>query len=123
MTYLKKYGLRLVYTLITIFILLILTTTLYYFNIINNGTYKVIKIVIVLLSMFINAFILGKDTDQKGYLEGLKLGIMIIPIFFILTLLTKQPLKLRILLYYLIIGITSIFGSMVGISRKKELKD
>ncbi len=122
MTYLKKYGLRLIYTLIAIFILLILSTTLYYFNIINNTFYKIMKIIIVLLSIFINAFILGKGANQKGYLEGLKLGAMIIPIFFILTLITSNPLKLRVILYYMIIMISSIFGSMVGISRKKELK-
>lgn len=122
MTYLKKYGLRLIYTLIAIFIFLILSTTLYYFNIINNTIYKVTKIIIVLLSIFINSFILGKSANQKGYLEGLKLGTMIIPIFFILTLITSTPLKLRVILYYMIIMISSIFGSMVGISRKKELK-
>ena len=120
MTYLKKYGLRILYTFIIIIISLSIITALYYFNIINNGTYKVLKITIVLLSIFINALILGKNTQQKGYLEGLKLFLIIIPLFFALTLITKQPLKLNLLLYYLIILITSIFGSMIGISKKKN---
>lgn len=120
MTYIKKYGLRLLYTFITMIILLLLTTTLYYFNIINNGTYKVLKIIIILISIFINSYILGKNTSSKGYLEGIKLAGLIIPIFFILTIITKEPLKLSILLYYLIILITSILGSMVGISKKKD---
>lgn len=119
MTYLKKYGLRFLYTFIIIIISLSITTALYYFNIINNGTYKILKITLVLLSIFINALILGKNAQQKGYLEGLKLSL-IIPLFFVLTLITKQPLKLRLLLYYLIILITSIFGSMIGISKKKD---
>lgn len=120
MTYLKKYGLRLLYTFLTLIILLTITTILYYFNIINNSTYKISKIVIVIVSLFINSYILGKKTINKGYLEGIKLAFLIIPIFFILTLITNQSLKLSILLYYLIILITSIFGSMVGINRKKD---
>lgn len=120
MTYLKKYGLRILYTFIIIIISLSIATALYYFNIINNVTYKVLKITLVLLSIFINALILGKNTQQKGYLEGLKLSLIIIPLFFALTIITKQPLKLRLLLYYLIILIASIFGSMIGISKKKD---
>ena len=111
MTYLKKYGLRLLYTFLVIIISLLLINTLYYFNIINNNLYKVLKIIPILISIFINAYILGKNTDQKGYLEGLKLSI---------TLITKQPLKLKVILYYLIIGITSILGSMIGINKKKD---
>lgn len=120
MTYLKKYGLRILYTFLTIIILLTITTGLYYFNLINNNTYKILKIVIVIISILINSFILGKNTINKGYLEGIKFGLMIITIFFILTLVTSNSLKVSILLYYLILLITAIFGSMFGISKKKE---
>ena len=120
MTYIKTYGLRIIYIFIFIILSLILTTTLYYFNIINNQTYKILKIIICLLSVFINSYILGKNTLKKGYLEGLKLSLIIIPILFIITIISKKTLKFRIILYYLIILITSIFGSMLGINRKKE---
>lgn len=120
MTYIKTYGLRIIYIFIFIILFLLLTTTLYYFNIINNQTYKILKIIICLLSIFINSYILGKKTLKKGYLEGLKLSLIIIPILFIITVISKKALKFRIILYYLIILITSIFGSMLGINRKKE---
>ena len=120
MTYIKTYGLRIIYIFIFIILSLLLTTTLYYFNIINNQTYKILKIIICLLSVFINSYILGKNTLKKGYLEGLKLSLIIIPILFIITIISKKTLKFRIILYYLIILITSIFGSMLGINRKKE---
>ena len=110
MIYLKKYGLRILYTLIFICISLIISTALYYFNIINNGFYKTLKIIITLLAIFINSYILGKQSTQKGYLEGLKFSLLLISIFFILTLITKEPLKLRLLLYYIIVVITSIFA-------------
>lgn len=122
MTYLKKYGLRILYTFLTIIILLTIITGLYYFNLINNNTYKIFKIIIVIISILINSFILGKISLNKGYLEGIKLGLMIITIFFILTLVSSNSLNLSILLYYFILLITSIFGSMFGISRKKDIK-
>lgn len=122
MTYLKKYGLRILYTFLTIIILLTITTGLYYFNLINNNTYKIFKIIIVIISILINSFILGKNSLNKGYLEGIKLGLMIITIFFILTLVSSNSLNLSILLYYFILLITAIFGSMFGISRKKDIK-
>lgn len=122
MTYLKNYGLRLLYTIISILLSLLLATTLYYFNIINQNTYKVLKIIIILLNIFISSFILGKKADNKGYLEGIKLAIIIIPIFLILTILINETFKLRSLLYYTIITITSITGGMIGINKKKETK-
>ncbi len=120
MTYLKKYGLRLLYTIISILLCLLFVTTLYYFDLINNNTYKVLKIIIILLNIFISSFILGKKAENKGYLEGLKLAIIVIPVFFILAILTKEALKLKILLYYFIITLTSTFGGMVGISKQKK---
>lgn len=120
MSSLKKYLLSILITFLSIFLTLLLTTTLYYFNIISPTTYNILKIIFLLLSIFINSFILGKKALKKGYLEGIKLSLPIILLFLLTTLLTKT-FTFKVLLYYLIILITSSFGSMVGISRKKEL--
>lgn len=120
MTYLKKYGLRLAYTIVSILISILLLTALYYFNIIGANTYKILKVAVILINIFISSFILGGKVSSKGYLEGVKLAGIIIPIFFILSILTSQVIKLRIILYYLILLFTSIFGSMVGISHRKD---
>lgn len=120
MLYLKKYGLRLIYTIMSILLSLLVVTTFYYFDLINGTTYSILKIIIILLNIFISSFILGKKAINKGYLEGIKLAVIIIPIFIILALITKEVFKLRVILYYLIIFITSTFGGMVGISRNKE---
>lgn len=120
MAYLKKYGLRLIYTILFIILSLLLVTCLYYFNIISSNTYKFLKIIIILANIFISSFILGRKAINKGYLEGIKLAVIIIPIFIILTIITKETLKLKVILYYLIILITSTFGGMIGISKKTE---
>ena len=48
----------------------------------------------------------------------MQLGSFFIILFFILTLLTKQEVNLRILLYDIIILITSILAGMIGINKK-----
>lgn len=120
MTYLKKYGLRLLYTILSIVLSLLILTALYYFNIISNNTYKILKVVLIFLNIFIGSYILGKSSEKKGYLEGLKFSLIIIPVFIITTLLTGQSLQMKSVIYYVIIASSSILGSMVGISRKKE---
>lgn len=120
MTYVKKYGLRFLYTIISIIISLLLLTTLYYFNIISSSFYQILKIIILITNIFISGFLLGKQTPNKGYLEGIKLAVFLIAFCLIISLLTNQPLHLKVLLYYIIITITSILGSMIGINKRKE---
>ena len=121
MTNIKKYLFQLLITFISLFVLTTLATTLYFFNLINPTTYNILKIVILLLTLFINSLILGKKAKCKGYLEGIKLSSIIIIIFMLLTLLFTKSFDIKYIIYYLIIIITSILGSMIGISLKKEL--
>ena len=120
MTNIKKYILSMFYTLSTIILLHLINTIIYYFNLLSPTTYNIIKIILLLLSFFINGFFLGRKTLKKGYLEGIKLSLPILIIFLLITLITKS-FKLKVLLLYFIIIITSSFGSMLGISTKKEL--
>lgn len=119
MTYIKKYGLRFLYTIISILVSLLLITAMYYFNWINENTYKIAKLMILLINIFISSFILGKKATKKGYLEGIKLASIIIPTFLIITILTNQKLKITIMIYDIIILFTATLGSMIGINRKK----
>ena len=96
MTYIKKYGLRLIYTIISILISLLLVTCLYYFNIIGNNTYKFLKIIIILFNIFISSFILGKNSISKGYLEGIKLAIICFPPYIELLLSNQYELHLHL---------------------------
>lgn len=122
MTYFKKYGLRLIYTILAIILSLLLITILYYYNLINQNTYKILKIIVILLNIFISSFILGKKASNKGYLEGIKFSIIIILLLLILTLIFNLTFKPKIILYYFIILTTSTLGSMIGISKNKDIK-
>ena len=96
----------------------LIITILNYFNIMNNKTISTIKFVIPMLSIIISSYRLGKFSEKQGYLEGLKLGGIIIFIFIILVILLDK-LEIRSMIYYGIMLLTSIISSMIGINRKK----
>ena len=98
--------------------LLLITTILYYFDILNNQVIKYFKIVIILLSAFSSGFYIGMKSTSKGYLSGLKLSASIVLLFLIINLLTKG-FKWYHLVYYLIIIVTTSLGSMLGINKKQ----
>ena len=99
-------------------LLFLIQTILNYFNLLNTNIISIIKLLIPVLSIFIASYKLGTKSKQKGYLEGIKLGIIIIGIFITITLLTDK-LSIKSLLYYLILMIASILSSMIGINKKK----
>ena len=107
-TYLKYLG----FTILSILICLLLISTLYYFNILGSGLVKFLRPLVIFINVFISSYILGKHTEKNGYLEGLKLGGIIIFTFFIISLLLfRNYFQLRLIFYYFIIIFISIFGS------------
>ena len=58
---------------------IIILTIFNYFNILNGTILKVLELFIPLISIFIGSYKLGKTSNQKGYIEGLKYsGIWVI---------------------------------------------
>ena len=91
---------------------------LYIANIKASSTHRFDFFNIIIISFFISGFILGKKTINKGYLEGIKLSIITIIIMIILSIILHS-FKISNILYYLITSISIIFGSMIGITKKK----
>lgn len=119
MNYLKILGKSFIYIISILLISTFVITILNYFNIFNGKIVTFFKIVIALISMFVGGFIIGKNSKQKGWLEGLKLGIIILIILFIINyLILKQSFDIKNLIYYLILLSSIIFGSMIGINKK-----
>lgn len=80
------------------------------------------KIFIPIISLLVGGIILGKKSNKKGWLEGLKLGL-IFSVFLVLFnyLGLKNNFQLKHLLFYSILIISSMVGSMIGINKKKEM--
>ena len=116
----KKYLKAYIYTFSIIIIATILITILNYFNILNGSVSDVIKLITNIIAMFIGAFILGKNSLKKGYLEGLKYGSLFILFIFLINIIFIRYLELKLIVYYLILLITSTLASMFGINFKKN---
>lgn len=115
MSYIKA----ILFNILELFILLFLITILYHFNIIKENTFEILKLIILLFSIFINSFILGKNTKRKSYLEGIIYGIILITTLLIITIILSK-IQLKLLIFYPLILITSILGSMMGNIKKNR---
>lgn len=121
MNYLKLLGKSFLYIVSILLISTLVITILNYFNIFGSKIVTFFKIVIALISMFVGGFIMGRNSKQKGWLEGLKLGLIVLLILVLMNyLILRQSFELRNLVYYLILLASTIFGSMIGINKKSE---
>ena len=121
MKYLKDLGFSLIDIISSMLILTLFITIFSYFNIMSDKVVSVFKIIIPIISLLIGGFYIGKKSTKKGFIEGLKLGLIFSIILVIFNYLgLGNSFKVKYLLFYLILIITSILGSMIGINRKKE---
>ncbi len=121
MTYIKNLGKSLLILVIMLFCLIFLISTLYYFNILNDTMYNIFKLIIPLITIFISTFLFGKKASKNGWLEGLKLGAILLFIFFILNkIFYDTKLDLRFFFYNFILLFTSVLGGMVGINKTNK---
>ncbi len=121
MNFIKKHYKLYLLTLLWLVISLVLTSTLYYFNLIGDNLFKWINLISILLVIFISSIKVGVRSSQNAYLEGFKFGMMIILLLTLITFFIIQAdMETKMLLYDLIITFTSIFGSMIGINKMQK---
>lgn len=109
------------YTILKILFTFIIIGTLSYFNIISEKSKNIIKIILGLIIIFIEAYKIGKKTKKRGYIEGLLFGTALSIIFLILHILINKKISIYMLFKYIIIITTSSLGSMFG--KNKKIKD
>lgn len=115
MKYIKSLGLFFIILLVLNLIISIFS----YFEIINLNITKIFMIISMLLSGLISGIYLGLNSNNKGYLEGIKLSLIILIIFTFFNLILRNFNCITIIYYIIIILIISI-GSMIGINTKKS---
>lgn len=121
MEFLKNSLKSLLYIFSIIIVSTFLVTTLNYFNIIGPKLLTIFKILIILSSMFTGGIIIGKNSKQKGWLEGIKLGLIVTVILVLFKYLgLNQKFLITNIIYYVILIISCTLGSMIGINKKKN---
>lgn len=114
----KYYLKSSLYTLGIILISSIIITILNYFNIINGKVLDIIIYIIPLISTMIGSFILGKASNKKGYIEGLKYAGIWSIIFLIISIILKQ-INLSSIIFFIILILLSMLGAILGINKKR----
>lgn len=123
MNYLKNVGIAFIYIISFLLGLTFISTLFNYINIFGNTFTNIVKVIIPVVSLFIGGFVIGKRVGKKGWLEGIKLSLIFL---FILTIFNYLALdmsfSLKTLIYYLILIISTTFGSMFGVNKYKPEK-
>lgn len=116
----KKYLISYAYTLGIIIIGTFVITLLNYFNLLSSNIANTLILILVIASILVGSFLLGKKSNKKGYLEGIKYSAILIFLLVIINLLFIKVFEIKSLVYFLIIIVSSTFGSMVGINKKRN---
>lgn len=111
--YLKSY----LYLILSIISLSIILSILNYFT---NKPLLILKTIIPIISISISSIILGKNSKEKAYLEGIKYSTIFLILISIIKLIFKNPFTIKTIILYILIIITSIISSTIGIHLKKE---
>lgn len=79
-----------------------------------------IMIFIFQIALFFSyGFIYGKKTTQKGFLEGLKVALILILALILLSIIFYDyNFKISNLIFYLVLCLSSVFGAILGKNKK-----
>lgn len=111
----KKY----LFILLSYILLNIVISSIYYFS---NITYSFISILLFIINIIyisIISYIIANKFNKKGIFIGLLSGISISLVLFILSLIFKCNIGIKVVIYYLIIILVSIFSSILNKNIKK----
>ncbi len=114
----KKVGWYLTYLFLYVVILMLLNYTKLF-------TYsKLVKLnyIFVAIILLIFGISTGRTCEEKGYIEGIKVGSIIVSILLLLNIIFLRVFSIKTVLYYLLIIFSFTIGCIMGINIKKAKK-
>ena len=115
-----KYLKTMLFEFIILIILTLINTVLYYFNITSTNVNSIFKVLIFVITFMLTGIYISRRSNKKNYIEGFKIAGINILLFLILALLIKYKFNLKLVLYYLLLTLTVVFGSITGKLFKKK---
>lgn len=121
MKYLRKIGYGMAFTLGSFLILTLVLTLFGYINWFQGKMVHFVMIIIPIISLLLGGFVVGKMSEKDGWLEGLKFsGIFLVFLILFNYLGLRATPEVQSIIFYLIMIVSTVLGSMVGINRKKN---
>lgn len=85
----------------------------------NKIVTDIISLIFVIVLFFYKGFVVGKKTDKKGFIEGLKTGALYVLFLIIISkIFYRYDIKLSNFVYHMILILSSIFGAIFGKNKK-----
>ncbi|MBQ3142065.1 MAG: TIGR04086 family membrane protein [Bacilli bacterium] len=104
------------YFFIPLIIITIILSLLNYLGVLNYKTVKIISFIMTILLFMFLGIKTAKRSQKKGYINGLKISLIGIFMFLILSLLTFSTIKWQIIIYYFILLVSGTLGGMIGVN-------
>lgn len=106
---------NLAYTLSSIIVVVFVLNIFYYFNLFGDKLMNIFMVMSSLICFLIGGRSFSKNNKSKGFISGLKIGLIYSVIFLILTLIFfSNNFKLFNVIYYILIIISTMFGGMLS---------
>lgn len=123
MNYLKRIGISCLYSFLCVLVLTFILTIFNYFDIFDGGLFIFFMIFNLVFSVFLGGFLIGRNSSKKGWLEGLKFGLVFLIFVALLVFFGfSHSIDIKFLVFSFIILFSSILGGMMGICFSKEKK-
>lgn len=120
MNYLKIHLKHIGIFLLTILMLNTLFSTLYLYTNMSSNTNNTLVFFSTMILTTILGFKSGIKTHDKGYINGIKLGLILVSVLFVPSLFFKSFISISKFLYYLILVMICTLASIVGKNMQKK---
>lgn len=95
--------------------------SLLYYLLFSSKIVNVLTFIYMVMVFFFFGFHTGKKAENRGFLAGLKIGILLLLVLLLFNLCFYQTgFKIIRIIYYMVLIFASVVGATLGINRKKE---
>lgn len=117
----KKYVMPFLYTIGILLIGTLITSTLYYFNILSDKMYSIFLYLISIIGILMGSIKFSKLLNKKGFINGTIYFLALFILMIVISLIIfKSKISTKSIIYYFILLIFSILGGIIGKNTKKE---
>lgn len=107
--------------LVTIIIISLITSLLNFITPISKNILNIVTTISMIIIFFIFGIKYGKRSNSKGWLCGIKNGLIMVLLLLLISLIFfNQSIHPATFIYYVILILTNVFGSIIGINKKKD---
>lgn len=120
MKYVKEYGI----TLLQFLGFLLggsIVLSIFYYLLFSTKVTNVFSFVYMVFVFFLFGYKSGKIAENRGFIAGLKIGLLLLLVLFLLNVCIYQTgFQIIREIYYMVLIFSSVVGATIGINRKKE---